>query len=111
MATSKSKKKVDFKFGESLVASAKEAVDYTKGKNSLKTSAAKLVAEPPKYSPKSIKDFRSQFDLTQDLLANILGVKSSAVKHWEQGIRIPSASVRRLLQILESDPSVLKKIA
>ncbi|WP_408099114.1 helix-turn-helix domain-containing protein [Peredibacter sp. HCB2-198] len=111
MATGKSKKKVNFEFGEALVSATREAVNYTRGKTSLKASAAKLLAAPPEYSPKSIKDFRSQFDLTQDLLAQILGVKSSAVKHWEQGIRVPSASVRRLLQILESDPNVLKKIA
>ena len=54
---------------------------------------------------------RSQFDLTQELLAQLLGVKSSAVKHWEQGIRKPSPRVRRLLQIIQADPSILEKIA
>jgi DNA-binding transcriptional regulator YiaG len=48
--------------------------------------------------------------LTQELLAQLLGVKSSAVKHWEQGIRKPSPSVRRLLQIIQADPNILEKI-
>ncbi|MFP5492949.1 MAG: helix-turn-helix domain-containing protein [Bacteriovoracia bacterium] len=54
---------------------------------------------------------RHKYHLTQDLLAQLLGVKSAAVKHWEQGLRKPSPSVRRLLQIIEVNPEIVQEIA
>ena len=37
------------------------------------------------------------FGLSQPLFAKFPGVEVSALRHWEQGIRSPSATVRRFL--------------
>jgi DNA-binding transcriptional regulator YiaG len=112
MASKEKKLKVTSKnFGDLLLESVGQSIKHAKGEISLRESVAHLTSTPPDYGPSAIKKMRSQFDLTQDLLAQLLGVKSSAVKHWEQGIRRPSASVRRLFQIIQADPSILEKIA
>lgn len=112
MATKQKKTKITSKkLGDLLLQSVDEGVKYTQGKISLRESVAHLTPTPPDFSSSAIKKIRSQFDLTQELLAQLLGVKSSAVKHWEQGLRKPSPSVRRLLQIIQADPNILEKIA
>ena len=111
METKQKKTKVTSKnFGDLLLQSVDQGLKYTRGEMKLRESVAKLTPTPPDFSSKAIKELRIRFDLTQDLLAQLLGVKPSAVKHWEQGIRKPSASVRRLLQIIEVEPDILQKI-
>ena len=112
MATKQKKTKITSKnFGDLLLESVGEGVKHTQSEISVRESVAHLMPTPPDFSSSAIKKMRSQFDLTQELLAQLLGVKSSAVKHWEQGIRKPSPSVRRLLQIIQADPNILEKIA
>ncbi len=112
MATKQKKVKLTSEnFGDILLTSVEQAVKHTVEKISLRQSVAHLTPTPPEFSSSAIKKIRIKFDLTQELLAQVLGVKSSAVKHWEQGIRRPSASVRRLLQIILADPNILAKIA
>lgn len=112
MATKQKKTKITSKnFGNLLLKSVEQGLKHTQGEISLRESVAQLAPTPPDFSSSAIKKIRSQFDLTQELLAQLLGVNSSAVKHWEQGIRKPSPSVRRLLQIIQADPNILEKIA
>ena len=112
MATNQKKTKVTSKnFGDLLIESVEQGLQYTRGEITLRETAARLASTPPNFTSKAIKKMRVRFDLTQDLLAQVLGVKPSAVKHWEQGLRKPSASVRRLLQIIEAEPEILEKIA
>ena len=111
MATKKKTKINSKNVGDLLLESVQQGLRHTSGKLELRETAARLAPTPPNFGSKKIKDFRTRFNLTQDLLAHLLGVKPSAVKHWEQGIRKPSASVRRLLQIIEVEPDILDKIA
>lgn len=111
MATKKKKKVTSKNMGDLLLKSVEQGLKYSRGEINLRESVGRLSATPPLFSSKRIKSLRERFDLTQDLLAHLLGVKPSAVKHWEQGIRTPSASVRRLLQIIEVEPEILDKIA
>lgn len=48
-----------------------------------------------------LKSCRVARDLTQEELAELLGVSLSAVRHWESGIRTPGGPARRqLAQVL-----------
>jgi putative transcriptional regulator len=112
MATKTKKQKVtSSNFGSMLLASVEEGLQHTRGGLDLRETVARIAATPPNYSSTAIKNIRHKYHLTQDLLAQLLGVKSAAVKHWEQGLRKPSASVRRLLQIIEVNPEIVQEIA
>lgn len=112
MATKTKKQKVTSgNFGSMLLASVEEGLKHTRGELDLRETVARIAPNPPSYSSAAIKNIRSKYHLTQDLLAQLLGVKSAAVKHWEQGLRKPSASARRILQIIETNPDVIERIA
>ena len=60
--------------------------------------------EPGDYTPDKVRATREFFGLSQPLFAKFLGVDVSALRHWEQGIRSPSAVVRRFLDEMNATP-------
>ncbi len=66
--------------------------------------ALALDLEPGDYSPDKVSATREYFGLSQPLFAKFLGVEVSALRHWEQGIRSPSAVVRRFLDEMNTTP-------
>ena len=63
-----------------------------------------LDLEPGDYTPDKVRATREIFGLSQPLFAKFLGVEVSALRHWEQGIRSPSAVVRRFLDEMNATP-------
>jgi DNA-binding transcriptional regulator YiaG len=63
-----------------------------------------LDLEPGNYTPDKVRATREIFGLSQPLFAKFLGVEVSALRHWEQGIRSPSAVVRRFLDEMNATP-------
>jgi putative transcriptional regulator len=63
-----------------------------------------LDLEPGSYTPERVRATREVFGLSQPLFAKFLGVEVSALRHWEQGIRSPSAVVRRFLDEMNATP-------
>jgi DNA-binding transcriptional regulator YiaG len=63
-----------------------------------------LDLEPGDYSPDKVRATREVFGLSQLLFARFLGVDVSALRHLEQGIRSPSAVVRRFLDEMNATP-------
>jgi DNA-binding transcriptional regulator YiaG len=63
-----------------------------------------LDIEPGEYTPDKVRTTREVFGLSQPLFAKFLGVEVSALRHWEQGIRSPSAVVRRFLDEMNATP-------
>jgi DNA-binding transcriptional regulator YiaG len=63
-----------------------------------------LDLEPGDYPPEKVRATREVFGLSQPLFAKFLGVDVSALRHWEQGIRSPSAVVRRFLDEMNISP-------
>ncbi len=63
-----------------------------------------LDLEPGDYTPDRVRATRDHFGLSQPLFAKFLGVEVSALRHWEQGIRSPSAVVRRFLDEMNATP-------
>lgn len=93
-------------FGELLLASASEALDHAKRKITLKSEMLELPDEPPKFSKSRIKKIREQIlEVSQPVFATLLACSPSAVKSWERGENAPSGATRRLLQLIESDPT------
>ena len=93
-------------FGDLLLASANQALDHARGKVTLKSEILELPEEPPKFSKTRIKKIREQIlEVSQPVFATILACSPSSVKSWERGENTPNGSTRRLLQLIESDPT------
>jgi DNA-binding transcriptional regulator YiaG len=61
------------------------------------------------FSPDDIRQIRQRLDLSQGMLAGILGVHKRAVESWEIGRKIPNGSARRLMTILQADPDAIRR--
>jgi len=62
------------------------------------------VPEPEAFSPKRIRELRTQLGVSQVMLARLLGVSAVLVQSWEQSARQPSPLARRLLAEIERNP-------
>ena len=56
------------------------------------------------HRTRSVRPASPSSGLSQPLFAKFLGVEVSALCHWEQGIRSPSAVVRRFLDEMNATP-------
>lgn len=93
---------------ESIMQGLNEALEYEKG--NLKAKKTKCTINPaPKFNAQEIKNIRTQLDMTQSTFAAVLSVSPKTVEAWEAGINTPIGSARRMLSILQTDPSLLVK--
>lgn len=54
----------------------------------------------PEYDSAGIKAIRAQFDLSQPAFASVLNTSLSTVKQWELGLKRPSGTSAKLLDVL-----------
>jgi putative transcriptional regulator len=96
--------------GDLLIESLKQAVAYERGEPGAavrvvtRTARNTRIAAPPAYSPERITRIRERLGLSQAVFASALNVSPGTVRSWEQGVRQPSGSALRLLQIAETAP-------
>jgi DNA-binding transcriptional regulator YiaG len=57
--------------------------------------------------PKEVKELRHKLGLTQNKLANLLGVSLATVKSWEGGARTPDPLATRVLRFLNKKPDLM----
>lgn len=105
----------DMSFGELLIRGAREALSHKRGEDvGAHVTTRKLTARsvevtpPPEYDQHRVRELRDRLGVSQAVLADLLSVSPASVRAWEQGLREPSAPVRRLMQILEREPEVLE---
>jgi DNA-binding transcriptional regulator YiaG len=100
-------KKKTSPLGQALIDGLKSAVAYERGEVKLKTSARELTPPAPVFSKNQIKKLRVDvLQYTQLEFASLLNVDIGTVRHWEQGLRKPSKSVYRLLEIIFKKPEI-----
>lgn len=58
-------------------------------------------------TPERVKALRGMLGLSQARFAAALGMSLGAVRHWEQGIRLPDGAACKLLRILERHPHLI----
>lgn len=70
---------------------------------------SKLVDIKPakEWSAADVKKLRHNLQLSQQLFADVLGVKLPTIISWENGINVPSGAASRLMDILAKTPDVL----
>lgn len=82
-----------------LVASVREGGKILRGKAK---PARKFVIETP-----DVKKIRSNYKLSQNEFAALMGISVSTLRNWEQGRRAPEGSARVLLQVVAKHPEVI----
>jgi putative transcriptional regulator len=55
-----------------------------------------------------VRNIRKKLSLTQQEFALQFGFSLAAVRHWEQGSRIPEMSARVLLTLIDKDPDYVR---
>ena len=69
----------------------------------------KSISPVQDFTPAEIKGIRQTLELSQSMLADILGVHKRAVEAWEIGRKTPNGSARRLMTILRADPDAIRR--
>lgn len=105
----KAKKKSQL--GQGLIKGLSDALAFERGEIKLKTVARELSPPAPEFSKAEIKKLRTQLlHMTQLEFASLLNVDIGTVRHWEQGLRKPSKSVYRLLEIILKRPKIVQEL-
>jgi putative transcriptional regulator len=94
---------------ERLKGGLEESIEYADGNTNLRTTV--VPDAPPDVSGTDVVAIRERMAVSQAVFAKVLNVSTKTVQSWEQGVRRPSQSALRLLQIVGSDPSVVLRIA
>jgi putative transcriptional regulator len=100
------------KFYNELKEGLEEALAYTQGKITLKSEIIQIPEPPIAYSSEEIKRIRGPY--SQAIFAKILNVSVKTIQAWESGMRIPSHSALRLLEIIDNGiyrPEIKRKAA
>lgn len=95
---------------KTLEGSLKDIKDYIDGDGSHVTVERVLMRKAPEFNAKDIKKIRRQLSVTQRELAYILDISPKTVQSWETNHSKPNGSSRRLLQIIQKDPEIIKKV-
>jgi putative transcriptional regulator len=82
-----------------LVASVREGGKILRGESE---PARVFTIEVP-----DVKKIRSDFKLTQDEFAALLGISVKTLRNWEQGRRVPEGAARVLLQVAAKHPEAI----
>ena len=96
----------DHEFAE-LQAGAEEALAHVQAKMvTLRTRSVRRRQKPSAFTPMRIRAIRKRLNVSQPVFADLLYVTKATACKWEQGLRKPSGSALRLLEIAEKQPQV-----
>ena len=57
----------------------------------------------------NVREIRKKLSLTQQEFALQFGFSLAAVRHWEQGSRVPEMSARVLLTLIDREPDYVRR--
>lgn len=99
-------KKEDFNL---LTESLQQAIDYKHGNKKAARSVVRAI-HVPEYNAADVVAVRRKLNLTQQGLANVVGVSPRTVEAWEAGRNQPSGSARHMLYLLGKDERILSML-
>ena len=97
------------KMGQDLIEAMQELVDYSEGKISLRTTKLSVTPVCETISADEIKDIRKDLGMTQGVFATVIGVSKKTVESWEAGRYLPDGAARRLISVIQKDPTFPEK--
>jgi len=97
------------KMGQELIESMQELLDYSAGKIDLRTTKFSISPVCETISVEEIKETRKKLGMSQGVFALVIGVSKKTVESWEAGRYNPDGAARRLITIMQSDPTFPEK--
>lgn len=94
---------------EKLKAGLIEVKEFTEGTRDLKKTTRRKMSfiSPKHFSAEEIREIRKKSKLSQNDLADVLGVGKKTVQAWEANRNNPAGSSARLLSMLEKKPEII----
>ena len=96
-------------FAQELADSMEQSLAYMKGKGKARITTVTIPDPPPAFAAKRILTVRTKCGYSQAQFARLLNVSAKTVQGWEQGLRNPTGSALRLLQVIEN-PLCMKQV-
>lgn len=93
-----------------LIEGLSEVLDHKRGRKKLRGSTRELPGPAPAWRAREVKHLREELEMSQTEFAALLNVKTPTVRAWEQGHNIPSGAAARLLEMIEKDPQIIRKL-
>lgn len=87
--------------GDDIIKGLEQALAHAKGENN------KVIVRQIEADKINIKAIRKSLKLTQEQLAFMMGVSTSGLQKWEQGLRQPRGAARTLLKVMEQEPEAV----
>lgn len=78
-----------------------EALEFSKGKITLKSDVIEIPEPPSDYTAQDIRRIREKNHYSQGIFAKVLNVSVKTVQSWETGARVPSHVALRLLEVVD----------
>ena len=100
----------EMSYYESLKAGLEDILAFENGD----TSRCRVVVREspvPEYKAQDVVQARESLNLSQNALANVLGVPVWTVEEWEAGETSMSGPARHLLYLIQCDHSLADKLA
>lgn len=82
-----------------------EALAYTKGK-----AAADTFVRKRSLPEVDSAELRATLSMTQKAFAEVLGVSHRTVEAWESGKSVPTPTAKKLMYLLQTDPSLVQRL-
>lgn len=93
-----------------------EAIKYEQGFSKkvrikkIRIDAVEVPKQPKEYQAKDILELRKKMNCSQSLMAAYMNVSPNTIQAWEQGVRRPSHSALRLIEIMDKGPTFLASL-
>jgi putative transcriptional regulator len=96
---------------DKLITGAEQLIDHKVGHIQLRTTTRRRYRFAPlrEYNAGRIKMIRTLNHLSQNDLADLMGVKKKTVQAWEASRNTPSGVASRLLSVIEDDPGIIRR--
>lgn len=90
---------------KNIIEGIEEAIHYEQGKTKLRTH--RITVQPVRrFRAEEIRSIRTGLNMTQVLFAGFMGVSVKTVEAWEAGRNMPDGPARRILSMVEKDPTL-----
>lgn len=90
--------------GRKIIKGLEQAVAHARGENTKARERTIHVEDSV-----DVRNIRKKLSLTQQEFSLQFGFSLAAVRHWEQGSRVPEMSARVLLTLIDKDPDYVRR--
>lgn len=89
--------------GRKIIKGLEQAVAHARGETKVRERTIHI------EDSVDVRNIRKKLSLTQQEFSLQFGFSLAAVRHWEQGSRVPEMSARVLLTLIDKDPDYVRR--